>query len=230
MREQGKDILSCADDPTSASCQRGQAMKDALTVALPVGLGGGVLIAATPEVAALLKTGVESCAGVLALCINNLGLQASEIIVPGGVGAGGAIGVGKTAAEAVAAKAEAAALSAAKNSPFPTGTVFDSIKATQPAIPGTSIPKSFELNVNGQTVWVNPNATKHMGEYLTRNGLSHSTTEGSQAMLSSLHSAIGDASSQGLKFNEKMQIGRWELIFSQRPTDPYPVLKHALYK
>lgn len=69
-----------------------------------------------------------------------------------------------------------------------------------------------------------------MGEYLTRNGLSHSTTEGSQAMLTSLQSAIKYASVQGLHFNEKMQVGRWELIFSQRPTDPYPVLKHALYK
>jgi len=111
-----------------------------------------------------------------------------------------------------------------------TGTVFDSIKATQPSIAGTSIPKSFELNVNGQTIWVNPNATKHMGEYLTRNGLSHSTTEGSQAMLTSLQSAVQDASYQGIKYNEKMQVGSWELIFSQRPTDPYPVLKHALYK
>jgi filamentous hemagglutinin len=126
-------------------------------------------------------------------------------------------------------KAESAAVKAGADI-VKTGTVFDSIKATQPAIPGTSIPKSFELNVNGQTVWVNPNATKHMGEYLTRNGLSHSTTEGSQAMLTSLQSAVKDASSQGFKFNEKMQIGRWELVFSQRPTDPYPVLKHALYK
>jgi len=126
-------------------------------------------------------------------------------------------------------KAESAAVKASADI-VKTGTVFDSIKATQTAIPGTSIPKSFELNVNGKTVWVNPNATKHMGEYLTRNGLSHSTTEGSQAMLTSLQSAIKDASSQGFKFNEKMQVGRWELVFSQRPTDPYPVLKHALYK
>ncbi|MEN4631654.1 hemagglutinin repeat-containing protein [Pantoea agglomerans] len=117
VREQGKDILSCADDPTSASCQRGQAMKDALTVALPVGLGGGVLIAATPEIAAILKAGIESCSGALALCINNLGLQTSEIIVPGGVGAGGAVGIGKTAAEAAAAKAETVANNTAKNNP-----------------------------------------------------------------------------------------------------------------
>ncbi|WP_458368132.1 EndoU domain-containing protein [Pantoea vagans] len=92
-------------------------MKDALTVALPVGLGGGVLIAATPEIAAILKTGIESCSGALALCINNLGLQASEIIVPGGVGVGGAVGIGKTAAEAAAAKAETVATHTGKNNP-----------------------------------------------------------------------------------------------------------------
>lgn len=135
---------------------------------------------------------------------------------------------GKYDGDSLPYKAESAAEAGADI--VKTGTVFDLIKATQPAIPGTSIPKSFELNVNGQTVWVNPNATKHMGEYLTRNGLSHSTTEGSQAMLTSLQSAVKDASSTGLKFNEKMQVGRWELIFSQRPSDPYPVLKHALYK
>ncbi|BFI48056.1 contact-dependent inhibition toxin CdiA [Yersinia pseudotuberculosis] len=230
VQEHGKNIMSCSTDPGSVSCQKGLAMQDALMVALPVGLGGGLLAAASPEIAAAAKAAIQACAGNVVLCLNNAGIQMSEAIVPGGVGASGAIGIGKTAAEATVAKAEAVAANAAKNSQIPTGTVFDSIKATQPAIPGTSIPKSFELNVNGQTVWVNPNATKHMGEYLTRNGLSHSTSEGSQTILTSLQSAVKDASSQGFKFNEVMQVGRWELIFSQRPTDPYPVLKHALYK
>lgn len=227
VQEHGKNIASCSTDPGSASCQKGLAMNDALMVALPAGLGGGLLAAATPEIAAAAKAAIQACAGNVVLCLNNAGIQMSEAIVPGGVGAGGAVGIGKTAAEATAAKAEAVAANAAKNV---TGSVFDSIKATQPAIPGTSIPKSFELTVNGQTIWVNPNATKHMGEYLTRNGLSHSTSEGSQAMLTSLQGAVKDASSQGIKFNEMMQVGRWELVFSQRPTDPYPVLKHALYK
>ncbi|WP_337264894.1 MULTISPECIES: VENN motif pre-toxin domain-containing protein [unclassified Serratia (in: enterobacteria)] len=189
--------------------------------------GGALIVAASPEIAAAAKAALEGCKSAPAICLNNAGLQIAEAVTPGGVGAAGAIGVGKTVAEAAAAKAEAVAANVAKNT---TGTVFDSIKATQPAIPGTSIPKSFELTVDGQTIWVNPNATKHMGEYLTRNGLSHSTSEGSQAMLTSLQSAVRDASSQGIKFNEMMQVGRWELVFSQRPTDPYPVLKHALYK
>ncbi|CAI1910534.1 Uncharacterised protein [Serratia liquefaciens] len=44
----------------------------------------------------------------------------SEAIVPGGVGAGGAVGIGKTAAEATAAKAAAA--NAAKNGSIGKGT------------------------------------------------------------------------------------------------------------
>ena len=75
------------------------------------------MIAATPEIAAILKAGIESCSGALALCINNLGLQTSEIIVPGGVGASGAVGIGKTAAEAAAAKTETVATNTAKNNP-----------------------------------------------------------------------------------------------------------------
>ena len=129
VQEHGKDVASCTDNPTGAACQRGQAMNEALMVALPAGLGGGVLAAATPEIAAILKAGIESCSGALALCINNLGLQASEIIVPGGVGAGGAVGIGKTAAEAAAAKAETVAANAAKNNPsWKAGDYLDDFK------------------------------------------------------------------------------------------------------
>ncbi|CNG45175.1 ribonuclease domain-containing protein [Yersinia frederiksenii] len=60
----------------------------------------------------------------------NLGLQASEIIVPGGVGAGGAIGVGKTVAEATAARAVAA--NAAHNATSYAGLKID-LKTTQAA-------------------------------------------------------------------------------------------------
>ncbi|CQJ62534.1 Uncharacterised protein [Yersinia rohdei] len=50
----------------------------------------------------------------MVLCLNSAGIQVSEAIVPGGVGAGGAVGIGKTAAEATAAKAEAVAANTAK--------------------------------------------------------------------------------------------------------------------
>lgn len=56
------------------------------------------------------------------------------------------------------------------------GTVWDDIKGTQPPREGTTIPKSFEINVNGEKLWVNPNGTKHMVEYSTRNFISWTKT------------------------------------------------------
>lgn len=104
-------------------------MQDALMVALPVGLGGGLLAAATPEIAAAAKIAIQACAGNVVLCLNNAGIQVSEAIVPGGVGAGGAIGIGKTTLEATTAKAEAVAANAAKNNPsWKAGEYLDDFK------------------------------------------------------------------------------------------------------
>ncbi|NXZ89347.1 hemagglutinin repeat-containing protein [Serratia fonticola] len=77
--------------------------------------GGALIIGATPEIVAAAKAALEGCKAAPAICLNNAGLQVAEGITPGGVGAAGAIGVGKTAAEASAAKAEAVAASIAKN-------------------------------------------------------------------------------------------------------------------
>ncbi|WP_315850547.1 VENN motif pre-toxin domain-containing protein [Yersinia rohdei] len=114
VQEHGKNIASCSTDPSSESCRKGLAMNDALMVALPAGLGGGLLAAATPEIAVAAKAAIRACAGNVVLCLNSAGIQVSEAIVPGGVGAGGAVGIGKTAAEATAAKAEAVAANTAK--------------------------------------------------------------------------------------------------------------------
>ncbi len=116
-REHAENIMSCADDPGSESCRKGQALQNAMIVALPAGLGGGMLIAATPELAAAAQVAIRACAGNVVLCLNNAGIMTSEAIVPGGVGVGGAIGIGKTAAEATAAKAEAVAANVVKNNP-----------------------------------------------------------------------------------------------------------------
>lgn len=51
VQEHGKNIASCSTNPGGAACQKGLAMNDALMIALPAGLGGGVLAAATPEIA-----------------------------------------------------------------------------------------------------------------------------------------------------------------------------------
>ncbi|HCT3173044.1 TPA: VENN motif pre-toxin domain-containing protein [Enterobacter asburiae] len=104
MQEHTKNVMSCNTDPDGAACQRGLSTQEALMVALPAGLGGGVLAAASPEIAAAAKAVLAACTSNAVLCLNNAGIMASEAIVPGGVGAGGAIGIGKSVAEATTAK------------------------------------------------------------------------------------------------------------------------------
>lgn len=64
---------------------------------------------------AAAKVALEGCKAAPVICLNNAGLQVAEAVTPGGIGAAGAIGVGKTAAEATAAKAEAIATRVAKS-------------------------------------------------------------------------------------------------------------------
>ncbi|MBN4834179.1 hypothetical protein H4F76_13340 [Enterobacter hormaechei] len=124
--------MSCNTDPGGASCQKGLAMQDALTVALPAGLGGGILAAATPEIAAAAQVAIQCCAGSVVLCLNNAGIFVAEATVPGGVGAAGAIGIGKTATEALAAKAYNNVSNAAHNAASYAGLKMD-LKTTQAA-------------------------------------------------------------------------------------------------
>ncbi|MBP2100768.1 T7SS effector LXG polymorphic toxin [Enterococcus rivorum] len=110
-----------------------------------------------------------------------------------------------------------------------TGTVWDDIKGTQPPREGTTIPKSFEINANGEKLWVNPNGTKHMVEYSTRN-LSHGQKLTEQQLLRSFQGAVEQATSTGIKFDTKIIIDNWELIFSPaREAGQLPVIKHAVY-
>ena len=110
-----------------------------------------------------------------------------------------------------------------------TGTVWDDIKGTQPPREGTTIPKSFEIIVNGEKLWVNPNGTKHMVEYSTRN-LSHGQKLTEQQLLRSFQGAVEQATSTGIKFETKIIIDNWELIFSPaREAGQLPVIKHAVY-
>lgn len=114
VQEHGKNIASCSTDPGSASCQKGLAMQDALMVALPAGLGGGLLAAATPELAAAAQAVLAGCQSAAILCLNQAGILTAEVATPGGVGAVGILTVGKNAAEIAAAKAEVTTVSSAK--------------------------------------------------------------------------------------------------------------------
>ncbi|MEH7769467.1 pre-toxin TG domain-containing protein, partial [Bacillus pumilus] len=110
------------------------------------------------------------------------------------------------------------------------GTVWKDIKVTQPLYEGTKIPKSFELATVDGKFWVHPNGTKHMVEYITRDATTHGMPINSQTLLSSFQSSVNNAAKQGIKYEEIMKVGNWELIFSKPRGDGLlPVIKHAVY-
>ena len=91
----------------------------------------------------------------------NAGVEGGKLVtdiaglIAGGAGVakGGLVLTEKVIAK-VAGKAESLTAKAGANI-VKTGTVFDSIKATQPVYPGSAIPKSFEMTLpNGQKIWV----------------------------------------------------------------------------
>ncbi|WP_275789005.1 RHS repeat-associated core domain-containing protein [Pararhizobium gei] len=123
-----------------------------------------------------------------------------------------------------------------------TGTVWDSIKATQSLIEGTSIPRSFEMATGKGSVWVSGNGTKHLGEQATSifnralkapGGNAASAREiadiGSQTQLRSLNAAVSDAFAAGIKYDRLVRTGGWELKFgAPRQPGQLPALYHAL--
>ena len=109
-----------------------------------------------------------------------------------------------------------------------TGTVWDSVKATGPTIAGTEIPSSFEIVANGRPLWVHPNATEHMAEYLVSEGQANPGLS-SQMVLNSFRAAVSQATSQGIRLGQRITVAGWQLEFSQRPSDPLPVIIHARY-
>ena len=79
VQEHGKDVLSCADDPSSASCQRGEAVNKAIAAALGAGAAGGVVTAATPELIAAVQAAASGCAGNPVLCANEVSIWVAEM-------------------------------------------------------------------------------------------------------------------------------------------------------
>ncbi|MDF7680581.1 hypothetical protein PT300_08240 [Enterobacteriaceae bacterium ESL0689] len=105
----------------------------------------------------------------------------AEAVTPGGIGATGAIGVGKTAAEAAAAKAEATAVSAAKNSQIINGSkplnIAEQIGILRDAAKGNKgyfglgSATANEANVLGEA-WVGP------GYRISKDGTSWVSADG----------------------------------------------------
>jgi len=116
-----------------------------------------------------------------------------------------------------------------------SGTVFDSIKATQPNYPGSAIPRSFEMTLpNGQSVWVAGNATEHMAEFAQMKAVNFTPEAvrlASQAQLTSLRGAVNTATQNGIAYNRIINVGGWELKFApSRQPGQLPSLIHALQK
>ena len=115
-----------------------------------------------------------------------------------------------------------------------TGTVWDNIKATQENYPDTDIPRSFEVEVNGQKMWVHGNATEHIyddvyakiaaGESMTYVDLY------TQELMSDFYGSLGQATISGITYGEKIPAGNWEFIFAPpRQEGLLPVVKHAQF-
>lgn len=116
-----------------------------------------------------------------------------------------------------------------------TGTVWDSIKGTQPVYEGTVIPKSFELTTQNGKVWVHGNATEHLAEYaggLARRGMSPEyIRSATQSQIKSLHAAIQDVTKCGIEYGKMYNVGGWELKFAApREAGQHPAVLHALMK
>jgi hypothetical protein len=116
-----------------------------------------------------------------------------------------------------------------------TGTVWDSVKATQPLYEGTAIPRSFELATGNGKVWLHGNATEHMAEYATsmlNRGVSPSMVNmGTQAQMTSLQSAVNAATANGVQYGKLLNVGGWELKFgAPQQSGQLPALIHALPK
>lgn len=120
--------------------------------------------------------------------------------------------------------------SAVKRATSKGDTVWSFIKDTQAVREGTLIPKSFELKtLKSGKIWVHPNATKHMEEYVKRY-TSHSYSINQQALLTSFKSAVDYATKKGIVYNKLIYVGGWELKFSQKDGDVLPVLMHAVFR
>lgn len=111
------------------------------------------------------------------------------------------------------------------------GTAWEAIASEGPAVGRTPIPRHFELNAGGSEFWVHPNATKHMHEFVMRGEpLPAQVRLRSQLLLDEFRSAVAEAAQRGIRYGQVIHVGKWELIFTMRPGDRLPVIKHAVYR
>ncbi|MGY0500186.1 hypothetical protein ACWZHB_16995 [Nocardia sp. FBN12] len=88
---------------------------------------------------------------------------------------------------------------------------WNDIKATQDNYPGSELPRSYEMQVGENRMWVHGNATEHMVEYLQHMAGRGATKEqldlATQAQMKSLQAAAAEASRDGVPYNELVRVG-----------------------
>ncbi|MEP7731522.1 hemagglutinin repeat-containing protein, partial [Marinomonas primoryensis] len=118
--------------------------------------------------------------------------------------------------------------------PNTNNLVWDSISNAGLVHPGSVIPQNFELSLaNGQKIWVDGNATKHLAETSAskaQNFTPEAVRLNSQVQLESLQSAVNTATSSPLSYRQMIKVDGWELIFAKPKVEgQLPALYHARY-
>lgn len=116
-----------------------------------------------------------------------------------------------------------------------TKSVWNRLGNKGPNWTGSNIPKHFEVTAGSEKFFVNPNATKHMNEYVSSyfRSTTHSAPVHSQMLLNSFEGSVKSAVKSG-NWKKSMETGEaiiqdgWELVFKkQRAGETLPVIKHA---
>ena len=118
-----------------------------------------------------------------------------------------------------------------------TGTVWDNITPTQNFYPNTKIPKSFEIKVNGQKIWVHGNATEHIYEdvyakHIKEFGTAYTNPDlYTQQLVSDFYGSLEYVMVSGIEYGHIISAGNWDFIFvPPREKELLPVIKHAQFK
>ncbi|GAA4784244.1 hypothetical protein GCM10023200_17300 [Actinomycetospora chlora] len=112
--------------------------------------------------------------------------------------------------------------------------IWNRIEPLGPSLPrATVLPRIFNLDVDGRTIHVHPNAAKHFDDRIRNMDPERAVDFGpltTQVQVESMYSALRRLLDDGWTPGALNQVGGWELILSQRQADLFPVLLHALYK
>lgn len=192
---------------------------------IQAGAGTGRLIANPPQSAAGIYSALSDPGAVWDAIVD---MPLEEKLVAGGtaIATGGA---------GLLRRIQNPRLTAAPGAVNRTGTIWDSIRSSGDVHPGSVIPRQFELTLgNGQKIWVDGNATKHIAEYAAgkaRYATPEAVRLSSQVQLESLSAAVNTANANGIVYRQMIKVDGWELIFAPpRSAGEFPALYHALYK